>query len=39
MIIKLESISDKDKISKTTREKRQITYERIVLRLISDFLS
>ena len=36
-IIKLTKINDRDKILKTTKEKQQITYKRIPIRLSADF--
>ena len=39
IIIKLTTIKDKEKILKATREKQQITYTGIPLRLSADFLA
>ena len=36
-LIKLTEIKDKEKILKTTREKQQITYKGIPIRLTADF--
>jgi len=37
MLIKLTKIKDKEKILKTAREKKQITYKGILIRLSADF--
>ena len=37
IVIKLTKIKDKDKIPKATREKQQITYKEICIRLSADF--
>ena len=36
-VIKLTKIKDKDKLLKTTKEKRQITHKRKLIRLSADF--